>query len=192
MPDRLGFFFVVFLSFFSFGFVFDDFVFGVFGGWSGWLSRLDWLSVSDRSGDGVAFSGESGVTLDKNDDAFDEAPDTATHDSDVREEHQEAEEEAQEWDFGGQSNHDGGKHDEKEATTGQSDVDDAFLFLAEIPVVSAEGTEEDAEQTGGDGRFDAGRDGVLESRVVEWVIAGWGCVWRRVWIVLVHKISLVI
>lgn len=182
---RLGFFFVVFLSFFGFGFGFGDFVFGAFGGWSsrsGWLGGLDWLSISDRSSNSVAFSGEGGVTLDKDDDTFDETPDTATHDGDIGDEHQEAEEEAHEWDFGGQSNHDGGKHDENEATTSQSDMDETFLFLAEIPVVSAESTEEDAEQTGGDRGFDAGRDGVLESRVVEGIIAGWGCVWRRGWI----------
>lgn len=192
---RLGFFLVV--LFVGFGsFVFGDFLdFGV-GGWggrSGWLSWLGWLSVSYRSGDSVTFGSESGVALDEDDDTFDEAPDAATHDSDVREEHEEAEEEAHEWDFGGEGDHDGGKHDKNEATTGQSDVDEAFLFLAEVPVVGAESTEEDTEETSGDGGFDAGRDGVLEGRVVQRVGAGSVSVWGGIWIgVWVHKISLVI
>lgn len=138
--------------------------------WLSWLSRLDWLGVSDRSGDSVTLGGESGVTLDEDDNTLDEAPDAAAHDGDVGDKHQEAKEEAQEWDFGGQSNHDGRKHDKNEATAGQSDVDEAFLFLAEIPVVGTEGTEEDAEQAGGNGRFDAGWDGVLEGGVIEWVV----------------------
>lgn len=107
--------------------------------------------------------------MNEENDAFDEAPNTATHDSDVRDEHEEAKEEAQEWDVGSQGNHDGGKHDEEEAATGQSDVDEAFLFLAEIPVMGAESAEEDAKQASGDGRFDASRDGVLEGGVIEWV-----------------------
>lgn len=157
------------------------------------MSWLGWLSVSDRSGDSVTFGSESGVALDEDDDTFDEAPDAATHDSDVREEHEEAEEEAHEWDFGGEGDHDGGKHDKNEAATGQSDVDEAFLFLAEVPVVGAESTEEDTEETSGDGRFDAGRDGVLEGRVVQRVGAGSVSVWGGIWIgVWVHKISLVI
>lgn len=173
ITEGLGGFFVVFFSFFGFfGFVLDDFVFSVFGGWgswSGWLGRLDWLSVSDRSGDSVTLGSESGVTLDEDDNALDEAPDAAAHDGDVGDKHQEAKEEAQEWNFGGQGNHDGGKHDKNETTTGQSDVDETFLFLTEIPVVGAEGTEEDTEQAGGNGRFDAGWDGVLEGWVVEGV-----------------------
>lgn len=192
---RLGFFLVVlFVGFGSFVFGnFFDFGVGGWGGRSGWLSWLDWLSVSDRSGDSVAFGSEGGVTLDEDDDTFDEAPDAATHDSDVREEHEEAEEEAHEWDFGGEGDHDGGKHDKNEATTGQSDVDEAFLFLAEVPVVGAESTEEDTEETSGDGGFDAGRDGVLEGGVVQRVGAGSVSVWGGIWIgVWVHKISLVI
>lgn len=171
----LSFFFVVFLSFFGFGFWFDDIVFGAFGGWSGrlgclsWLSWLDWLGINDRGGNSVTFGSERSIALNEENDAFDEAPNTATHDSNVRDEHEEAKEEAQEWDVGGQSDHDGGKHDEEEAATGQSDMDEAFLFLTEIPVVGAESAEEDAEQASGDGRFDASWDGVLEGGVVEWV-----------------------
>ncbi len=57
------------------------------------------------------------------------------------------------------------KHDQEEATASQSDVDDAFFVFAKIPVVGTESTEENTKKTSGDGRFDAGRDGVLESWV---------------------------
>ncbi len=165
----------------GFGFFFGDFVFGVFSGWSG---RSGWLGVSNRSGNSVAFGGEGGVALNEDDDTFDEAPDAATHDSNVREEHEEAKEEAHEWNLGGQGDHDSGKHDQEEATASQSDVDDAFFVFAKIPVVGTESTEENAKKASGDGRFDAGRDGVLESWVPCWLVS----VWRGVW---VHKISLV-
>lgn len=191
----LGSFLVVFGFFgfglgFSFGFFGDNLVFGVGGG----SSRGGRLSISGRSGDGVALGSESGVTLDEDDDTFDEAPDAATHDSDVGDEHEEAEEEAHERDLGGQGDHDGGKDGQKEATTGEGDMHDAFFVFAEVPVVGTEGTEEDAEEAGSDGRFDGGRDAILEEGVRRGLV--WGGarrgvglvgVWCGVWI---HKISL--
>lgn len=206
----LGFFLVVFfvgLGGFVGFIVFVCFVFGNFfhfGGSSGSssrsgrssrLGRSGWLGVSDRGGDGIAFGGESGIALDEEDDAFDEAPDTTTHDGDIGEEHEKTEEDTHDRDVGGQSDHDGGKDDKEEAATSQSDVKDAFFVFAEIPVVGAERTEENAKQASDDRRFNAGGHGVLDVEIRGGRSGAGGRV--GVWVgilvgVWVHKISLVI
>lgn len=134
---------------------------------------MDRLSIGDRSGNGVTLGSKSSVALDEEDDTFDEAPDAATDDGDVGEEHDEAEEEGEERNFGGEGSHDGSEEGEDETAAGEGEVDDAALFVTEIPVVGAEAAEEDAEQTGSDRRFDAGRNGVLRSGVR----GGWVGVW---------------
>lgn len=145
---------------------------------------LDWLSVSGWRSDGVTLGGEAGVTLDEDNDTFDETPDAAAHDGDVGEENKETEEEAHEWYLGGEGKHDGGNHDKNETAAGEGDMKNAFFVFAEVPVLGAESTEENAEETGSDGGFHAGGDGVLEAVTYAGSIrVGWIGVW-------VHKISL--
>ena len=87
------------------------------------------------------------------DDTFDEAPDTVAEKDEIGEGGQEAENGRENRDKhrdSGQSSAEDGK---EEATTEEAEMDHAFLAIAEVPVVGAEATEEDAEEAGGDGGF---------------------------------------
>ena len=103
-----------------------------------WLNWLSWLSVSGVSSDGITFGSKAGVALDEKYDAFDEAPNTTTHDGDIGEKDEEAEEEAHEWDAGGEGDHGDRDHDDEEAAAGEGDVEDTFFVFAKIPVVGTE------------------------------------------------------
>ena len=150
-----GFLVVSFFLGFSLGFgwlgsgSFGDLVGSVFSSGLSWLSRLGWLSwvldVNLRNSDRVALSSEASVTLRKDDDAFDKAPDTVSDDGEVADKSDEANQNTNERDSRSESGKKSAENSDEEAATKETDVHEAFLGVAKIPVVGAEATKENAE-----------------------------------------------
>lgn len=153
-----GFLVVSFFLGFSFGFgwlgsgSFGDLIGSVFSSGLGWLSRLGRLSglswvldVNLRNSDRVALSSEASVTLRKDDDAFDKAPDTVSDDGEVADKSDEANQNTNERDSRSESGKKSAEDSDEEAATKETDVHEAFLGVAKIPVVGAEATKENAE-----------------------------------------------
>lgn len=110
------------------------------------LSGLSWvLDVNLRNSDRVALSSEASVTLRKDDDAFDKAPDTVSDDGEVADKSDEANQNTNERDSRSESGKKSAEDSDEEAATKETDVHEAFLGVAKIPVMGAEATKENAE-----------------------------------------------
>lgn len=151
-----------------FGFGFCGWFFGFFSlfGWGfGGCCRSSW---SGNGSDGVAFGSKTGIALDEQDDTFNQAPDTVSHHDEVGNSSKETKDGRNKADATIQSNSgdDRGKHNNNKATSEQNNVNETLLFVAEVPVVGAELTEEDTEQTGSNGGFDGGWFSFLHEKLL--------------------------
>lgn len=142
-----------------------------------------------RGGNWVALGGEAGVTLGKDDNALDEAPDAVAEEDEVAEHGDEAEEDSDERDAGGQGGENGAEDGDDEATTEEADMEETFLIIAEVPIVRAKAAEENAKEAGGSSGL---RDDVgwLAGLGRGWITSRGGWIAGWVGLLVLHRNSL--